>query len=236
MRARGYEHFGDETRARLDSSAHRDFSVELEGGRCYAILAVGENSVRDLDLTLLDDRGRELDRDVEDNAEPIVRVCPSETTSVSARVTMQDGAGEFIYSAHRWTSGTRGAWGLQGLIYVRHAELSRLLDVDEYEADISLAPERGRIRRPGEVRRHRVELEGDTCYTIVAVGGAGVRDLDMRVSRSTRGSQLAGQDLSSNAFPQVQFCPQSGGIHQVELTGANGTGEYFFQVFRRRGE
>jgi hypothetical protein len=234
MRARGYETFGDESRARLDAGEHQDFSVRLEGGRCYAILAVGDNAVRDLDLTLLNAQGRELDQDEQDNAEPIVRVCPSETTEVSARVEMTDGVGEFIYSAHRWTSGTRGAWGLEGLLYVRHAELSRLLDVDEYEADVSLAPERGRIRRRGEVRRHRIELEAGACYTAVAVGGSGVQDLDMRVSRGPRASQLAGQDNRANAFPQVQFCPQQGGTHQVELTGVAGTGNYFFQVFRRR--
>lgn len=229
--SRGYEVFGEPARGELEDSQHRDFPVTLEGGRCYAILAVGDNGVRNLDLLLHNGSGREFDRDFDTNAQPIVRVCPESTARLHVRVAMNEGAGRFVYTTYRWTSGTRGAWGLAGIMYVRHAELTRILDVDGYEADLDAAPERGRLRRQGDRRTHRVTLEAGQCYNAIAVGNSTVQNLDLRVRR---GSVRVASDSGFNAFPAVQFCPRNSGIHLIDVSAIAGNGEYFFQLYRRR--
>ena len=116
-------------------------------------------------------------------------------------------------------------------MYVRHAELTRILDVDGYEADLDAAPERGRLRREGTHRTHRVTLEANQCYNAIAVGNTGVQNLDLRVRRGA--SRVAG-DSGFNAFPSVPFCPRHGGIHLIDVTAVSGSGDYFFQLYRRR--
>jgi hypothetical protein len=130
MQARGYHGFGKPTRGQLAQGKRRDFGIELEGGKCYAILGVGDNTVRDLDLILLDPNGRKVDRDFEQDARPIVRVCPDQSGHFTMRVQMMRGEGEFVYAPYHWPRGTRGPFGLAGLIYVRLAEMTSLLSAE----------------------------------------------------------------------------------------------------------
>ena len=151
----------------------RDFPIQLEGGKCYAILGVGDNGVRDLDLVLVDDRGREIDRDVEQDARPVVRVCAERSGTYSMKVRMFSGSGNFVYAPYRWPRGTRGPFNLAGLIYVRLAEVTSLLEVEGYEPDFESAPGQGELAREGQSRTHRVQLQAGQCYSILAVGGDG---------------------------------------------------------------
>jgi len=231
IQRRGYEPLGDPRSHELETEAHRDFSISLEGGRCYAVLAVGDNGVRNLDLLLLDGSGRELDRDYDSTTEAMVRVCPSADSELTVRVQMSEGAGRFIYATYRWGSGIRGAWGLEGIMYVRHAELTRILDADGYESDLDNSPERGALATTGRRRSHNVELEADQCYTVIAVGDASIQDLNVEIAR---GRESLEADDSVSAFPSVRLCSDRGGRHRITVTAEQGRGAYFLQLYRRR--
>lgn len=230
MHARGYEDYGDQTRGQLQQGGTRDIDIQLEGGKCYAIVAVGSNSVRNMDLILLGSNGRPIDRDVAQDARPIVRVCAENSGAYRMQVSMADGGGDFVYQAYRWPRGTRGPFGLAGLIYVRLAETSSLLNVEGYEPSMSVTPERGRLRREGATARHDMQLEAGQCVAALVVGGDGVNDLDVTI---TRGSNTVAADSSRNPFPAVRYCAQQGGRHRVTVKATAGSGEYFFQVFQR---
>lgn len=230
MRARGYEAFGDASRGSLGQGETQDFEIRLEGGKCYAILAVGDNGVRDLDLILLDRNGRQIDRDVETDPRPVVRVCADRTGDYRMQVRMFSGSGNFVYQPYRWPRGTRGPFGLEGLIYVRLAEVTSLLGVDGYEPDVDAAPGRGRLAREGQSRTHELRLERGQCYSVLVVGGEGVHDLDVTL---TQGDTPLATDGSRTAFPNVRHCPEQTGNYTLKVQAGAGSGDYFYQIFRR---
>lgn len=231
MRARGYETYGNQTTAQLGTGETRNFEIQLEGGRCYAILAVGDTSVRNLDLLLLDPSGREVDRDIATDARPTVRVCPESSGNYYMQVRMTDGSGSYVYAPYRWPRGTQGPFGLRGLIYVRMAEVTALLNVEGFEPDPGFTPQNGQLRRQGTSASHNVELTGGQCYAIVVAGGDGVNDLDVTLARG--GTQLANDYGSRNAFPSVRHCAAQSGRYTINVTAASGQGRYHVQVFTR---
>jgi len=228
MHARGYESFGEARRSQLSESAETDYPMSLEGGKCYAILAVGDNGVRDLDLRLLNTRGDVVDRDVEQNSRPIVRVCPTASGSYTMRVKMFAGAGNFVYQQYRWPRGTRGPFGLSGLMYVRLAEVTQLLNVEGFEPDTDFTPERATFRREGEERSHDIPMRSGRCYSVLVVGGEGVDDLDASLFQ---GSTPIATESSRNAFPSVRHCPAQNGTFTLKVQASSGSGAYFFQLF-----
>lgn len=230
MRARGYESYGQQTTGQLETGATRNFEIQLEGGRCYAILGVGDGGVRDLDLVLLDQGGTEVDRDIAQDARPTVRVCPERSGNFYMQVRMTGGAGNYVYAPYRWPRGTSGA-GLHGLSWVRLSEVTALLSVEGFVPDPGFTPQNGQLRRQGANASHSVELVGGQCYAIVVVGGDGVNDLDITLAEG--GNQLASDYGSHNAFPSVRHCATSDARYQVGITASNGSGRYYMQVFSR---
>ena len=232
MQARGYEGYGEVARGRLTESETRNFGVNLEGGKCYAIIAVGAGTVRNLDLIVTDSGGSTVDRDIAVDGRPIVRVCAEESGEYRMQVKMTEGEGDFIYHAYRWPRGTRGAFGLSGLIYVRLGEVTSLLSVEGYEPDPNFAPGKGTLRREGASANHNLQLPAGGCYAVVVVGGDGVNDLDVTLSK---GSDTLAGDGSRNAFPAVRYCTTTAGRYKVSVRAATGSGPYFYQVFKRSG-
>ncbi len=230
MHARGYESYGQPSRSQLTESQTQDYPIELEGGKCYALLAVGDNGVRDLDLIVMDASDHEVDRDVETDARPIVRVCAQQTGRYKMQVRMYSGQGNIVYAAYRWPLGTSGPFNLQGLIWVRLAEMTKLLEVEGYTPDVQNTPARGHVRRQGQSARHNIQLEGGQCYAVLAVGGDGVNNLDLKLMD---GSNVVASDTTRTAFPDVRFCPPSSGRFAMEVTATNGAGDYFYEVLRR---
>ena len=89
---------------------------------------------------------------------------------------------------------------------------------------------RGRLAREGQSQTHRVQLRSGECYSILAVGGDGVADLGISLKN---GAETLTEDQTRNAFPSVRHCAERSGPHTVEVRAATGSGQYFYQVFRR---
>jgi len=62
------------------------------------------------------------------------------------------------------------------------------------------------------------------------VGGQGVNDLDVTLSQ---GNNQVATDGTRNAFPSVRHCTQGDGRYTLSVRAASGSGDYFYQVFRR---
>ena len=230
MQARGYEGYGEAARGEMQQGQVRNFGVNLEGGKCYAILAVGAGTVRNLDLLVANPDGAPVDQDVAADNRPIVRVCAEDSGEYRMQVKMTEGSGQFVYHAYRWPRGTRGPFGLSGLIYVRLGEVTSLLSVEGFEPDANFAPGRGRLARQGASSNHTLDLPANECFAVLVVGGDGVSDLDVTLSKGRE--QLAG-DGSRNAFPSVRYCTTEAGRYKIDVKAATGSGPYFYQVFRR---
>ncbi len=233
MRARGYENFGEPQRGTLADSGEQLYEVDLEGGKCYAILAVGDSGVRDMDLTLLDATGREVDRDEAGDARPTVRVCPRTTGHYRMRVRMRSGSGSYVYAPYRWPRGTR-LGDMEGILYVRLAEVTALLNVESFQPDPGYSIDRGTLRSEGAEATHTIQLTGGQCYSIVVVGGEGVRDIDVSLVSGT--TQVATDFGVRNAFPSVRHCPGSDASFTLRVRAASGSGGYVYQVFTQQGQ
>lgn len=232
MRARGYESFGNHQQGQLSEGAEQAYAVELEGGKCYAILALGDSDVRDLSLSLRDGSGREVDRDEAGDARPTVRVCPQDTGNYTMVVRMVSGTGSYVYAPYRWPRGTR-LGDLSGILYVRLAEITALLSVESFAPDPGYSLERGRLRREGQTATHALPLQGGQCYSIVVVGGDGVRDLDVTLTRG--GTQVATDFGARNAFPNVRHCTSANETFTLSVSTRSGSGDYVYQVFSQQG-
>jgi hypothetical protein len=230
LQSRGYEVMGSSVTGTLSNAGTQDQGVTLTAGSCYAIAAVGDSGVQELNLYLLDGAGNEVDRDHAQSARPVVRVCPQTTGQFTMRVRMVQGEGQYRAGLFRWGGGTSGA-GMSGLLFVRNAEVTRILQADGYQGDANFELFRGRVRQGADSNRN-VNLESGACYAFVAVGGAGVSDLDLSLAH---GRQQVAQDNSAAAFPVARYCAPEGGQYRVTVRSAAGAGDFVFRVFRRQG-
>ncbi len=231
MRARGYESLGAPQHATLAEGGTQEYAVDLEGDKCYAILAVGDSGVRNVDLTLLDESGHEVDRDDAGDARPTVRVCPTADGHFRMRVRMMSGSGAYVYAPYRWPRGTHGPFGLSGLGYVRLAEVTALLNVEGYAPDPNYSMERGTLRSEGATETEQLQLSAGSCYSITVVGGDGIHDIDLALNQG--GTQIATDLGARNAFPSVRQCVSTSGSFSLTVRAASGSGPYVMQIFSR---
>lgn len=233
MRARGYENFGDAQRGDLGEAGTNTYEMDLEADICYALVAVGDSGVRDIDITLSDASGRTVDADVDDEPRSIVRVCPTARGHYRMAIRMTSGSGTYIYAPYRWTRGTRGPFGLAGVIYLRLAEVTALLGVEGYEPDSAYDLEQGTLGRAGANATHSFRLDAGRCYSVLVVGGEGITDLDVSLSRN--GSEVASDVGVTSAFPSVRYCTDSASDVALRVTAAGGSGPYLYQIFSITG-
>ena len=72
----------------LDDDAETMVSLSLDIGTSYAIMGACDNDCTDVDLTLYDPRGNQVDIDIEADDYPVVTVEPSRTGTYRVKVTM----------------------------------------------------------------------------------------------------------------------------------------------------
>jgi hypothetical protein len=229
---RGYGGLGAATNGELAEGEQASHDLALEGGRCYAVAAVGEESVTDLDLRLVGPAGEEEDLDMTEGRTPLVRVCPEHAGTHGIEVLMRRGHGRYMYRAYSFQRGARGAFGLTGIVYLRAMELVATLGAEGYEP--IAPPERGERQRleQGATRTHSVRLEAGRCYAIGSAGGEGLHDLDLELV-APAGEVLAAE-VGPNSLPVVRYCPERTGQHRLRIAARGGTGRYVYQVFARQ--
>lgn len=228
MQARGYVIHGDSQDGTLQNTEARDFTISIERDKCYAIVALGDSGVRNLELTLLDGGGRVLDRESETSSRAIVRTCSSEARSV--RLAMADGAGAFKFATYQFTRGTRGPSGLVGLTWVRIMEVTALLEAENYSPSLSFDIETGRLSTVGRTVSQQLNLQAAHCYAVVVVGGDGVSSVGIGLER---GGTVVTENRLGSSFPDVRVCPDQAGRYDLKITSMAGVGTYAYQVFER---
>ena len=73
------------------------FKIKLSKGHCYTVIGAGELSVRDLNLQLLDKKGKEMEADSSCScfASLDTEPCIKKTGEYQIKVTMGKGSGQF---------------------------------------------------------------------------------------------------------------------------------------------
>lgn len=228
MRARGYLPFGLTARDQLEASGQRRTTVELEARRCYAFVAMGDSTVENLDLSLLAANGSPIDRDQRRDARPIVRHCTTVGGTFTMEVAMRAGSGPYVLTSYRWPGGLEGPFGLEGLLYVRYAEITSLLTTEGFVPDFNFELVRGQLRSGPST--HSVQLSAGRCYSVVVVGGEGIRNIDARLSD---GSDLVVADSDDNAFTSLRTCTDEAEELSLRISSTD-RGPFLYQVFSQQ--
>lgn len=117
---------------------------------------------------------------------------------------------------------------------------------DALEAELR---ERGKVvadwmTRDGDAKRGTVEegaardfshvVHPGWCYKVVAVGGEGIEDLDLRVYDAD--SVLVERDTTEDPRPFLgsarPICPVESATYRIEVRAASGGGDFAVQVYR----
>lgn len=109
MTAMGLAQTGAISEGSLPEGAEARIPVELDGGECYTLVALGSSQVENLDIRLLDSDGDEVTRDSTIDAHSAVQACPERSGDYQVVVRMTDGQGS--YTASIWSGGTRASGG-----------------------------------------------------------------------------------------------------------------------------
>lgn len=84
----GYRLIGSAYTGSLYAQASQDFDLELQAGVHYVLVGVCDNDCSDIDLSIFDGSGTQLDSDYEGDAYPVVEVTPSGTASYRVHTYM----------------------------------------------------------------------------------------------------------------------------------------------------
>ena len=86
----GYEQTHLRRMGRLNDDGTQTYTINLNRNKAYAIAGVCDNDCSDLDLILLDSRGRVVDQDDSTDDAPVVTVSPSKSGTYRVRVRMYE--------------------------------------------------------------------------------------------------------------------------------------------------
>lgn len=86
-------------RGSLETGATQDYQAVLQGTRCFKIIGIGGDGVRDLDLFLFDPDGVQVLQDTATDSYPVLGlthpICPDFSGAYRVQVKMFEGSGEF---------------------------------------------------------------------------------------------------------------------------------------------
>ncbi len=231
-------------RETLAEGARVERDVTLAPGRCYRVLAAGEESIEDLDVALLGPDGGALQSDANDAPSAHLGVlrplCPGRSGQYRVAVRVHHGSGSFAWQvfgsvpgssvgagrdarAARFRVGGAGSGFLPERVRARH----RVVGDGKQPVTDLLA---GSLRT-SDSHRIPLEVEGGRCYVVIAAGVPSVRELDLRVL-DPYGNERA-TDGTRDAFPAASFCPSVSGRWTVEVRMFNGYGQWAAQAFAR---
>jgi hypothetical protein len=242
LRERGLVPLGD---PRLELVAEGEAlrePMELEGQRCYVVVARGGGGVEDLDLYLYDPAGAEVARNLESDAEPSLTHCPEQSGRHLFEVRAFEGA---------------GAVGL--MVAVGPPEAAVIDEVDKGAGDPGPMEEDGAgeddpgpvvggvtaalrerayepilvlrevMLMPGEVRGHEL-LVGPGCHVVVGAAARPGMDLDLYLTDAD--GAAVDQDARIEAAARVSACPEKPTLFRIKVKAYGREAPYVLTVMK----
>lgn len=79
----------------LSNRGYRTYNRYLYSGNCYAVVSVGDDNVRDLDIKVWDRYWRYIGADRDSDRSAVVKICPRYSGTYRFRTVMYSGSGHF---------------------------------------------------------------------------------------------------------------------------------------------
>lgn len=208
LRALGYAPLPDKPLAGSLSEKRRDLrQVFLQSGRCYALAAVGDSEVEDLDLRLLAPHGAAgaLASDITRSREAVVKICPEHTAEYELDVRMYRGAGDYVLQTFELAESAADLpVGIEGRSKIAYLELTAQLRARGLRA----APVAWSVVDPERPRSVPVSLRGAGCYAIAAVASDDVANGDLDMSLVDAAGRMLSAELGPSPHPLLYHCAQ----------------------------
>jgi len=210
----------------LAEGQEKRIGLQLDGGKCHVFIAVGDESLVDLDLAV-ESGGERLGEDTQPDNFPVVRACAPVAVRVELVLSATRGAGSYVLGQYAVPPDGGAAAAVQDRLV---AALERLAAERAAGAVLEGEAYRGRLVEE-EVAALSRSLAGGRCYTLLAAGGDGLTELQLSASA---GAQRLGDDVLVGPDAAVpEFCPATDVPVTVRVTARRGGGEYVFAVYGR---
>lgn len=223
----GYHLTTDVFMGRLDDDATTNQNVTLQAGQDYAIWGVCDQDCSDIDLTLYDDDGNQIDQDIQTDDKPLVRVTPRRNGRFRIRVSMANcSADPCRYGVGVWARDSRGGNS-------DNSNSGGSSDGDRWERVVRqqldnagrIATDRG-YQMSHEVFMGRLDddqneslnipLDGGTQYILVGVCDQDCRDVDLTIY-DPDGNEVD-SDLETDDKPVLEVTPRNNGRYRVKVS------------------
>ncbi len=218
--ADGYQLHGDAHTGTLDNSASDDFSIFLEAGKTYALVAVCDVDCSDIDLSIADQTGEVVDSDYLDDDVPIVEVTPPRSGRYSVHIYMASCSAEpCYYGVGTFASSSRGnEWQQQ--VESQLATAGSLFADEGYE--MRAEPYTGSLDHQA-TEDFTVVLEKGVTYALLAVCDADCSDIDLMVLDA--GGEEIDSDYEDDDVPIVEVIATRTGLYKVHVYMASCSNE-----------
>jgi hypothetical protein len=211
----------------LLSGQHEARMLNLEADRCYALAAVGDADVVDLDLRVFAQgtAPEPIAADTTRRRNAVVKLCTTGRTRYVLDTAIFQGDGAYVVEALRLTEPARVP-GIEGQARISYAELGTRMQARGFAAEpitTGLVAANERLRVPLPVR-------GGVCYAFAAVAVSdsprGALDLGVLDERG----RLVALDSGKEDDPLVYHCPAADGVVSVLVRAKNTRGTSRFAL------
>lgn len=179
--------------------------VMLEGGQCYALAAVGDGDVEDIDMRLLSitDTAALIAADVTRRRDAVVKVCPDRGGVYVLDVRMYRGSGSYVVQSFGLNEPlTARPAGVEGGTRIPYAELLTALS----ERGMQATPVVWGLLQPEATQNIPLLLRAGRCYGIGAVAAPEFTGGDLDMSLVDQDGRLFAAEIGPNPHPLVFHC------------------------------
>ncbi|MDH5674980.1 MAG: hypothetical protein OEZ06_22820 [Myxococcales bacterium] len=192
--------------------------VLLDGDRCYALAAVGDSDVEDIDLRLLQvaEPSGVIAADVTRRRDAVVKVCPGQTGIYVLDVRMYRGGGNYLVQSFALIEpGIERPEGVEGETRIPFAEIATRFS----ERGMRTEPVGWGLLRPRESQSVPLPVKAGICYGVGAIATSEFKgaDLDMTLIDESGATQAA--EIGPNSHPVVFHCAERDGLLRAVVRG-----------------
>jgi hypothetical protein len=192
--------------------------VILGGGQCYALAAVGDGDVEDIDMRLLwmAETTALVAADTTRRRDAVVKVCPEQDGIYVLDVRMYRGAGRYVVQSFGLQeAATPLPAGVQGRTRIPYAEMQAKVRQRGFE----LTPLTWGLLQPGATQSVPIEVEAGRCYAIGAIATQDFVGGDLDMSLVDRNGVLQAAEIGPNPHPLTYYCGKHDGTVRAVLRG-----------------
>jgi len=192
--------------------------VMLGGGQCYALAAVGDGDVEDIDMRLLwmAETTSLVAADTTRRRDAVVKICPEQDGIYVLDVRMYRGSGRYVVQSFGLDeSAAPLPPGVQGGTRIPYAEMLAKVQ----ERGMQLAPVTWGLLQPGGTQRVPIDVQAGQCYAIGAIASADFVGADLDMSVVDAAGTLQAAEIGPNPHPLVYYCSKHDGVVHAVLRG-----------------